>query len=87
MGGRNEQADKILNELKEAGKNEYLRADWVAEVLFGLGKSDEAFEHMEKAFEERSSGLFYFRNFPWFEKFRADPRWGSLEKRIGLWKR
>ncbi len=87
MGGRKDQADNILNELKEAGKNEYLPSGWVAGVLFSLGRSDEAFEYLDKAFEERSSSLFYFRNFPWFEKFRADPRWASLEKRIGLWNR
>ena len=84
MGGRKEQASQILNELKEAGKNEYVPSGWVAAVLFGLERRDEAFEYLDKAFEEHSSSLFYFRSFPWFEKFRADPRWASLEKRMGL---
>jgi adenylate cyclase len=84
MGGRKDQANKILNELKEAGKNQYVPSFWVATVLFGLERSDEAFNYMEKAFEEHSIGIFYFRSFPWFEKFRADPRWASLEKRMGL---
>ena len=84
MGGRKEQASQILNELKEAGKNEYVPSGWVAAVLFGLERRDEALEYLDKAFEEHSSSLFYFRSFPWFEKFRADPRWASLEKRMGL---
>ena len=84
MGGRKDQANKILNELKEAGKNEYVPSFWVAAVLFGLERCDEAFKYMERAFEEHSIGLFQFRNFPWFEKFRADPRWASLDKRMGL---
>ena len=66
--------------------SEYLASGWVAPVLFGLGKSDEAFEYLDKAFEEHSNYLFYFRNLPWLERFRADPRWALLEKRIGLWK-
>ena len=84
MSGQKEQADKILNEIKDAGKSEYLPSFWVATVLFGLERSEDAFEYMDKAFEERSIGLFYFRSFPWFEKFRADPRWVSLEKRTGF---
>jgi tetratricopeptide (TPR) repeat protein len=84
MGGRRDQANKILNELNETGKNQYVPSFWVAAVLFGLERRDEAFEYMDKAFEEHSIGLFQFRNFPWFEKFRADPRWASLEKRMGL---
>ena len=84
MSGQKEQADKILNEIKDAGKSEYLPSFWVATVLFGLARSEDAFEYMDKAFEERSIGLFYFRSFPWFEKFRADPRWVSLEKRTGF---
>jgi len=87
MGGRKEEANKILNELKEASKNEYVPSAWVAEVLLGLERRDEAFEYLDKAVEERSTRLFYLRNFPWFRKFRADPRWASLEKRIGLWNR
>ena len=86
IGGQKKAAEKILTELKEAENNEYVSSEWVATVLFGLGRSDEAFEYLEKAFLARSSHLFYFRNFPWFEKFRADPRWASLERRIGLWK-
>ena len=86
IGGRKEEANKILSELKEASKNEYVPSAWVAEVLFGLERRDEAFEYLDKAMEERSTRLFYLRNLPWFGKFRADPRWASLEKRIGLWK-
>ena len=86
MGGRKNHAKRILNELKEAGMNQYVPSTWIGTVLFGLGKSDEAFEYMDRALEERSAGLFYFRNSPWLEKFRADPRWASLERRMGLWK-
>ncbi len=87
MSGRKEQANRILNELVAAGRNEYVSSAWVAIVLFSLERSDEAFAYLDKAFEERSDELFGFRNSPWFEKIRADRRWVSLEKRIGLWKR
>jgi adenylate cyclase len=86
MCGRKEQASRILNELITAGKNEYVSSAWVATVLFSLERSDEAFAYLDKAFEERSDQLFEFRNSPWFEKIRADPRWASLEKQIGFWK-
>ena len=85
MSGRKDLANKILDELKAAEKNEYVPRVWMATLLFSLERSEEAFEYLGKALEERSNLLFYFRNSPWFEKFRADPRWTSLEKRIGLW--
>ena len=85
MGGRKEQAIKILDVLRVAEKNDYVPDCWIGIVLFGLGRRDEAFEHLDKALEERSMVLLYLRNFPWFEKIRTDPQWASLEKRIGIW--
>jgi adenylate cyclase len=84
MGGRKDQANKILYDLKEAQKIEYLSNVWVAGVLFGLERRNEAFEYLDKAFEERSTHLFYFRKQPWFKQFRTDERWLLLERRIGL---
>src|SRR5207245_1130231 len=71
MRGQKEQADKNLNEIKDAGKSEYLPRFWVATVLVGLERSDDAFEYMVKAFEQQSISLLYFRGFAGVEKCRA----------------
>src|SRR5207245_5166044 len=84
MSGQKEQADKILNEIKDAGKSEYLPSFWVATVLFGLERSEDAVEHMHKAFEERSIGLVYFRSLAGSQFFRADARLDLIEERAGL---
>jgi hypothetical protein len=56
----------------------------IAFALFGAGRTDEAFSYLEKAYEERSSNILYFRVWPWFREARQNAKWASLERQFGL---
>ena len=83
---RRDEANKIIRELEELSKTTYVNKVKVAFALFGAGRIDEAFSYLEKGYEENSDTILYFREHPGFEDFRKDPRWVSLEKRLGLFK-
>ncbi|MBI3840734.1 MAG: hypothetical protein HY297_02060 [Thaumarchaeota archaeon] len=51
---------------------------------FGLGQQEEAFKHLEEAYEERSPWLLYFKAFPAFERLRADQRFARILAKMGL---
>ena len=46
-------AQEILAELKEKRSQQHVPAQAIARVYMGLGETDQAFEWLEKAYEER----------------------------------
>jgi tetratricopeptide (TPR) repeat protein len=70
---------KILAE-QHADGNAYQ----IAEVHSMWGEVDMAFDWLERAFEERDSGLTHAKVNPHFRTLHADPRWDQLLKRIGF---
>jgi hypothetical protein len=48
------------------------------------GDKDRAFEWLEKAYQERSSGMSDLKVRPAFESLRPDPRCAALLRRIDL---
>lgn len=56
----------------------------VAAVYASLGERDHAFDVLERAYERRSSGLVDLQSAPEYDPLRADPRFATLVRRIGL---
>jgi hypothetical protein len=58
-------------------------------IYAGLGMKKEAFQWLERGYEERGSGMPYLAVDPyWYElhsdELRSDPRYKDLLRRIGL---
>ena len=49
-----------------------------------LGRSTEAFEHMESAFEDRAAGLVLLKVDPAWDNIRGDPRFAKAIQRVGI---
>jgi tetratricopeptide (TPR) repeat protein len=82
LSGRRNEAEKILNDLKNQSQNGLSNAPEVALVYVGLDQKDQAMGWLEKAFEERFSPWVLMR--PAFDPLRSDPRFQDLLHRIGL---
>jgi tetratricopeptide (TPR) repeat protein len=82
--GRRGEAQKIVEELKEQAKQRHVTPYWIAMIYVGLGEKDQAFSWLEKAFEERSSWLQWFKTDPMLDSLRSDPRYADLLRRIGV---
>jgi eukaryotic-like serine/threonine-protein kinase len=84
IAGKKQQAQETLAKLMGTAKHRYVSPVNVAAIYAGLGDKDQAFEWLEKAFQERSFWLIYLRWEPRLDPLRSDPRFSSLLHRIGL---
>ncbi len=84
LAGKRDEAEKILNELKELSKQQYVSPYNMALVYTGLGEKDAAFEWLGKACDDRSGLLIYLKTQHSFDGLRADPRFEDCVRRIGL---
>jgi hypothetical protein len=56
----------------------------MAIIYVGLGKPDQAFGWLEKAYEERASYLIFLKMDPRLDSVRSDPRFPDLLQRMKL---
>jgi tetratricopeptide (TPR) repeat protein len=83
--GRKDEAQKLLNQLKELSTQKYVPAYSISEIYVGLGEKENAFEWLEKAYEERSARLgVSIKCDPLFDPLRSDPRFADLLRRMNL---
>ena len=82
VSGNREEAQKVVDELKELSKRRYISSYHIALVYTGLGERDQAFEWLEKAYKERSDLLVYLKVEPRLDSLRSDLRFKKLVERI-----
>ena len=83
LSGNQAKAQVVLNDLKEKAKNTYVPSNAIAQIYIGLGDKDHAIEWLEKAYEERASGVL-LKFDPVYDPLRTDPRFKALLKKMGL---
>ncbi len=84
IAGDSGNANKILVRLTEISRKKYVPAIYFAVVYIGLGRKDDAFRWLDKAYDERCEYLVYLGTEPLADPLRADPRFASLLNRIGI---
>ncbi len=85
ISGQREEAQKALRDLEQQSKQRYVAPFDLAVVYLGLGETEQAFEWLEKAREDRSFWLIYFiRVASFIEGIRSDPRFPELLGRMNL---
>jgi TolB-like protein/Tfp pilus assembly protein PilF len=82
LAGRREEARAELGSLKEIARERYVAAYEIALIHAALEESDETFDYLDRAYEERSAWLVYLAVEPRLNSLRADPRFGSLLRRV-----
>jgi TolB-like protein/DNA-binding winged helix-turn-helix (wHTH) protein/Tfp pilus assembly protein PilF len=95
LAGRRTDAQNLLDRLKEGAQlskgyvspvlvDSYVHPTHLATVYVALGRNDEAFAWLEKAYQVRSRDLLYLRDDPRFASLHSDPRFADLLRRVGL---
>jgi len=84
ISGNRAEAEKIMKELKNRARNEYIQPTYFAWVHVSLNELDAAFKYFDKAFDERSWWLVYTKIWPFPEQMIRDARYTKLLKKIGL---
>jgi serine/threonine-protein kinase len=80
--GQRDEAEAVLRQLLELSGRRYVPSFFIGSGHLALGRLDEGFGWLERAFGERDFYLIYLPVDPRFEAIRHDPRFGSLVRRI-----
>ena len=84
ISGKKKDACKILNELHGLSGKRYVSPFELASMHFALGESEEGFNWLEKAFQDRCFELISLKVDPTFDSLNHDPRFTSLASQLGL---
>jgi TolB-like protein/class 3 adenylate cyclase len=76
-------ARRILNELRQRMRDEYVAPAYLATILVGLGETDQAFVALGQAYEQHSWYVTWWKLDPDLDPLRADPRFAALLKKVG----
>ena len=84
--GQRAEAQKVLEQLNELAKPNYVPPMCSARIHVGLGDRDKAFEWLEKSYDDRSiAGVITFVKVdPVFDPLRSDARFADLLRRMNL---
>jgi TolB-like protein len=82
--GRVNDAQAIVDQLKEEVEKSGIGRYEIALIYAGLGDTNNAFEWLERSFENRDKGLTYLKIDPCLDPLRGDPRFQDLIKRVGF---
>lgn len=73
-----ERAETIYRALLEMARTEHVVGFNLATVAVGLGRLEEALDHLERALASREPALMMLRSLPWFEPIAARSRFKTL---------
>jgi tetratricopeptide (TPR) repeat protein len=82
--GDREGALRTLDQLKQIAQQRYVSGFSFALIYAGLGEKDQAFQWLEKSYQDRAQELTRLRVDPQVDSLRADPRFAGLVRRVGL---
>ena len=65
-------------------RDRYGLAYGFAVIQNGLGEIDEAFEWLERAYQDRNAWMVFLQVVPWLDPLRSDPRFQDLLRRMNF---
>jgi DNA-binding winged helix-turn-helix (wHTH) protein/TolB-like protein/Flp pilus assembly protein TadD len=84
ISGKTEQARQVLQDLEARRGQNYVPSYAIALVYAGLGDNDNAISWLQKAYEDRSTGMAFLRTDPELDSLHSDPRFEELARRISF---
>jgi TolB-like protein/DNA-binding winged helix-turn-helix (wHTH) protein/Flp pilus assembly protein TadD len=84
VAGNKTEADKILDQLLEQPKKQYVSPFYISIVYAGLHENEKAMDWLEKAYEDRSNAIIFLKVDPDFDSLRSNPRFQVLLRRLAF---
>jgi TolB-like protein/Flp pilus assembly protein TadD len=82
VAGQRSQARKVLNRLKDLSDQRYIEPASIAIIYVGLAQREQAFEWLERAYEDRNELLMMLKVDPRLDTLRSDTRFTELLRRV-----
>ena len=84
ISGRTNDARRELSKLQVAAAKRYIPPSYFAILWMGLGDKKQAMDWLDRGYKDRSEHMLYLGLEPLVDPLRADPRFVSLLKQVGL---
>jgi tetratricopeptide (TPR) repeat protein len=84
LAGRPNDFERRLNALIASSAQGYASPAAIANAYFAVGRVDEGFVWLERAFRERTNNMAYLAVEPVYDRVRDDPRFKTMLRDIGL---
>jgi serine/threonine-protein kinase len=84
LSGKRNEALRILRELRELAEKRYVSPFEIASLHFALGDSDQAFDWLTRAFQDRCFELICLKVDPRMTSLWGNPRFQNLFRQLGL---
>lgn len=82
IAGHSREAEGQLEQLQRLAEYKYVSAGSMAGIFVGLGRNDEAYAWLERAFENRDIESIWLKVEPLFNPLRSDSRFRDLVGRV-----
>ena len=83
-GGRRAEALRVLDELHRRRQKGYVPPAAFLNAYLGLGDTEQAFEWLRRAAEEKSNMMQFLKVHPFFDSIRGDPRFAEFLRRANF---
>ena len=84
LQGRNDEAEALIDEVKEMARHRYVSGFFFAEAYAGLGQSDQAIIWLERAYEDHDQWMVFANSYPGLDRLRSEPRFKALMRRMNF---
>jgi serine/threonine protein kinase/Flp pilus assembly protein TadD len=84
VSGKRDAALRVLEELNGESQKRYVSIYFKALIYASLGKRDDVFASLEKAYENHEYRLIWLKVEPTLDSFRPDSRFTALLKKVGF---
>jgi tetratricopeptide (TPR) repeat protein len=84
VAGKATEAQAVLRDMDALSRQRFVTSYGVALVHAGLGRTDEAFQWLGRAFDERSHWLVWLRLDPRWKGLHGDPRFPALVAKMNF---
>ena len=78
------EANKVLNELNELSKQQYVSPLEIAAIYVALGDNEKAFQYLDEAYADHSFHIVNLKVSPRFKAVSFNPRFQDLARRVGF---
>ena len=82
MAGRPEEARRILQDLRDRSRRQYVSSYGMAAIYDALGDRDAAAEALERAYEDHALEFMQWKHYPVFARADVDPRYQQVLRRV-----
>ncbi len=82
--GRAADARAVLAKVLAMAEKRYVSPPFLAWLYAGLGERDQAFEQLQKGYDDRSWPMIFLKVEPKYDLLRGDPRYARILRLVGL---